>query len=136
MASPPLIASDNLQAVVRFLRRTVRFWWVALATLVLGLGATVVVANLRVKQWRSEAVVYYQEGLQWTSNEGMSTRRIGQRLRDMLLARAQLAKLIDELDLYPKLVKAGRVSEAVEEMRNDTSFKMSEGDVFTISFTG
>lgn len=136
MANSPLIARDNLQSVVRFLRRTVRFWWVALATLVVGGALTGVVAHYRVKQWKSEAVVYYQEGLQWTTNEGMSTRRIGQRLRDTLLARAELAKLIEELDLYPLLVKTGRTSDAVEEMRNETSFKMSEGDIFTISYTG
>ncbi|HKA89864.1 MAG TPA: hypothetical protein VKE22_19520 [Haliangiales bacterium] len=136
MSKSPLIASDYLQPVVRLMRRTVRFWWVALAAFVVGMGATFAAMELRAKQYRSEAVVYYQEGLQWTANEGMSTRRIGQRLKDMLLARAQLAKLIDELGLYPQLVKAGRTGDAVEEMRLATSFKLNEGDVFVLSYTG
>src|SRR5262249_50357306 len=136
MSKSPLIASDYLQPVVRLMRRTVRFWWVALAAFVVGMGATFAAMELRAKQYRSEAVVYYQEGLQWTANEGMSTRRIGQRLKDMLLARAQLAKLIDELGLYPQLVKAGRTADAVEEMRLATSFKLNEGDVFVLSYTG
>jgi len=136
MTKSPLIARDYLQAFVRVVRRTSRFWWVAVATFAVGIVVTLVASEMRSREYRSEAVVYYQEGLQWTANEGMSTRRIGQRLKDMLLARTQLAKLIDELGLYPRLVKAGRSSEAVEEMRNATTFKVNEGDIFVIGYTG
>jgi uncharacterized protein involved in exopolysaccharide biosynthesis len=136
MDKQPVIASDYLQSVVRLLRRTLRFWWLALVVLVLGVVTTVAVGRVRPKLYRSEAVVYYQEGLQWTANEGMTTRRIGQRLKDMILARAQLAKLIEDLNLYSRLVKAGRIADAVEEMRLATAFKVNEGDTFVITYTG
>ncbi len=136
MAKSPMIARDYLQPVVRLMKRTVRFWWVALVVFLVGVGGTLAAVEMRGKQYRSEAVVYYQEGLQWTANEGMSTRRIGQRLKDMLLARAQLAKLIEELGLYPKLIQGGRSADAVEEMRAATGFKVNEGDIFVLSYTG
>ena len=136
MPKSPLIARDYLQAVVRIVRRTGRFWWVALLACAIGIAGTCVAVEIRQKQFRSEAVVYYQEGLQWTANEGMSTRRIGQRLKDLLLARTQLARLIDELGLFPTFTKAGRTAEAVEEMRAATTFKVSEGDIFVIGYTG
>ncbi len=135
MRGSPLIANDYLQSVIRPVRRAARFWWVGLAAFLIVIAATLTAAVL-TKQYRSEAVVYYREGLQWTTNEGMSTRRIGQRLKDVLLARAQLAKVIEELGLYPELVKAGRIADAVEEMRLATGFKVTEGDIFVISCTG
>ena len=136
MSKSPLIARDYLQAVVRIVRRTGRFWWVALLACAIGIAGTLVAAEMRDKQYRSEAVVYYQEGLQWTASEGMSTRRIGQRLKDLLLVRTQLARMIDELGLFPVLVKAGHTAEAVEEMRAATSFRVNEGDIFVIAYTG
>jgi Mrp family chromosome partitioning ATPase/uncharacterized protein involved in exopolysaccharide biosynthesis len=128
--------SDLLEPAVRLARRAVRFWRVSLVTFAAAAAATVVAVALLPKQYRSEAVVYYREGLQWATSEGASPRRVGQRLKDVLLARVQLAKVVEELGLYPELVKAGRTADAVEEMRNATSFKFADGDVFVISFTG
>jgi protein tyrosine kinase modulator len=132
----PLIPSDHLVFVVRLARRTVRFWWVGAAILVVGIVATVAFARVQVKRYLSEAVVYYQEGLSWTANEGTSPRRIGQRLKDTLLARTQLAKVIEDLDLFPNALAAGKMSEAVEEMRARVGFKVTEGEIFVISYTG
>ena len=136
MSSPPLIASDQLQPMFRLLRRMVGHWRAGLAGLAVGIVVTAAVSALRPKQYRSEAVVYYREGLQWTTNEGLSARRIGQRLKDTLLARMQLAKIVEELGLYPELVKKGRTAEAVEEMLAATGFRINDGDIFVISFTG
>lgn len=134
MQKPPLIASDYLQALLRPIRRAARFWAAGVATFLLVMGVTLATAVVD-RQYRSEAVLHYQEGMQWTSNESMSTRRIGQRLRDVVLARAQLTKVIEELGLYPDMVNAKRMADAVEELRAATSFKVTD-DIFTISYTG
>lgn len=134
MARPPT-ASDHLDSVVRIIRRTGRFWRVGLVTLAIGIAATFAAERLRPRLYRSEAVVHYQEGMQWTTNDSVNPRRIGQRLKDSLLARAQLARVIEGLGLYPNLVKAGRAGDAVEEMRLATTFKV-DGDIFVISYTG
>src|SRR5690242_19841484 len=117
-------ASDHFEAVVRFMRRAVRFWRVSLVVFAIGIAATAAVDKLRPKRYRSDAVVHYREGLQWSTHEGASARRVGQRLKDYLLARAQLTIVIDELKLYPELVKAGRLADAIEEMRLAITFKI------------
>ena len=131
-----VLPSDVVRPLTRLARRTLRFWRASLVTFVVVLAATVAVVAVMPKQYRSEAVVYYREGLQWATSEGTSPRRVGQRLKDVLLARVQLAKVIDDLGLYKELVRAGRTADAVEEMRNAANFKVADGDVFVISFTG
>jgi Mrp family chromosome partitioning ATPase/uncharacterized protein involved in exopolysaccharide biosynthesis len=136
MPHAPVTASDHLQPVLRVLRRTLRYWWAGLAVLALGAGATAAAARFRPQQFRSEAVLYYREGMQWGTNDPVSSRRVGQRLKDLLLARTQLVKIIEEMNLHPRLMAAGRVPEAVEEMQQATTFKVSEGDIFVVGFTG
>lgn len=136
MSSAPLIARDHLQPAIRLLRRMAGHWGVGVLAFAVGLAGTAAVSSLRPRQYRSEAVVHYREGMQWTTNEGQGVRRIGQRLKDTLLARSQLAKVIEDLGLYPDLVKNGRIGDAVEEMLAVTGFRISEGDIFVVSFTG
>jgi len=128
--------NDELQGIYRLVRRTLRKWRPGLAAVVVVLLATAAVVQWWPKRWRSEAVVYYREGLQWTTTDSFSARRMGQRFRDMLLARNLLTQLIRESGLYPRLVKAGRMGEAVEEMRLAIGFRIDQSDVYAISYTG
>ena len=133
----PAMVSDHLEPILRLARRSLRFWHFALLTFALTFAATLGLAELWPKQYRSEAVVYYREGMQWTSNEPASGRRVAQRLKDVLLARSQLAKVVEDFGLHPKLVKAGRMASAVEEVRRAIGFRVErESDVFAVSFTG
>lgn len=134
--NPPLIASEELQPIFRLARRILPRWRLAALTSSAVLVLALVAFVAWPKEYRSEAVVYYQEGMQWTASEGGGGRRVGQRLKDVLLARGQLTKIVEELKLYPDLVKAGRIAEAVEEMRLAAGFRVSEGDIFVISFNG
>ena len=132
----PLTANDQLQPALRLLRSTIRFWGAGLLAFATIIVAAVAVAVLLPRQYRSEAVLYYREGWQWNPGDGLSARRMGQRLKDSLLARKRLAEVVEELGLFPNMVKAGRTGEAVELMLNATTFKVKEGDVFVISYTG
>lgn len=136
MAQASFAATDQLQSILRLLRRTARFWWVGVLAFAVGIAVTLAAAKVRRKQFRSEAVVFYQEGLQWTATEGVSTRRIGQRLKDILLTRTKLTKVVEELGLHPALVAAGRIGEAVEEVRLAVNFRVNDGDIFVLSYTG
>jgi len=129
------ITGDELQPLLRLIRHTTRHWRVGLVAAAAVVVATLAVDWLRPKRFRSEAVVYYREGMQWTTTEGMGARRVGQRLKDTLLSRVQLTKLVEELGLYPKLVQAGQIADAVEEARLGIEFTVREGDVFVVSFT-
>jgi uncharacterized protein involved in exopolysaccharide biosynthesis len=55
---------------------------------------------------------------------------MGQRLKETVLARAHLAKLIKELDLYPAL----RPEDAIEQVRGAVGFRVSDAETYVISF--
>lgn len=128
--------NDDLELVFGLARRTVRKWRPALITFLLVAVAAGAFIKFWPRQYRSEAVVLYREGMQWTSSEAPNPRRVGQRLRDSLLARALLTKVIEEMNLYPRLVKAGRMMEAVEEMRLAVQFRIDQSDVYVLSYLG
>jgi uncharacterized protein involved in exopolysaccharide biosynthesis len=130
---------DHLDSLVKLGRRALRFWWIALVTGAIGAAVTAGVTRMRRPQFLSQAVVYYQEGIQWNFSgaEGVaSTRRVGQRLKETLLARSRLQKIVEELRVYPHLLATDKVADAVEDLHAAVSFKVNEGDTFTITFTG
>jgi capsular polysaccharide biosynthesis protein len=61
---------------------------------------------------------------------------MGARLKEVLLARNRLQKVVEELGLYPKMVKEGRLAEAIEELHQAVTFKINEGDTYVIGATG
>lgn len=130
------LPSDHLRPIVALARRTRQFWvHGALAAAVVAAASTGIVL-FAPRQYRSEATLHYREGLQIGQDEAANTRRVGQRLAEMLLSRSQLAKIVQELGLYPDLVSQGRLAEAVEEFRLAARFKHDQGDVFVISYAG
>lgn len=135
IARAPLPA-DELGRLAKVLRRALRHGWVALAA-ALACGAIGGTAVLLVpRHYRSEAVLQYREGMQWSAGEPVNTRRVAQRLREVALSRAQLSRVVDDLGLHPELVAAGRKSEAVEEVRLATSFRFDQSDVFVLAYDG
>ena len=138
MNEPRAIPHDHLDVVVKLIRRSLRYLWVVALTLLLGIGASVGALKLRHPKFQSGAVLYYQEGLSWTLNggEGGGGKKVGARLKEVLLARAQLQKVIEELNLFPRMVKAGKTSEAVEELHQAVTFKVNEGDTYVITYQG
>jgi Mrp family chromosome partitioning ATPase/uncharacterized protein involved in exopolysaccharide biosynthesis len=135
--SEPLpIPPDPLIPILRLARRTLRQRWVAavifVAVSVVGAGAI----RFWPRQYRSETTLHYREGLQWMADESPGSRRVGQRLREVLLSRSKLAKVLEETNLFPRLAKAGRVPEAVEELRQRITFRYDQSDVFMIAYTG
>jgi Mrp family chromosome partitioning ATPase/uncharacterized protein involved in exopolysaccharide biosynthesis len=126
---------DQLNVLVKLARRMRRHAGRGLLAFAVGVGLTLAVLQLKPKHYLSETVLYYQEGFQWDlRNEG--ARRAGQRLRETVLARTRLQQIVEDLGLFPKLVAAGKMDDAIEEMRRRTSFKVSEGDTFTLAFVG
>ena len=78
MDEPRPIAHDHLDAVVKLLRRSVRYVWVIAVLGVLGGVAGAALLRFRHPKFSSQAVLYYQEGLQFNlSGESSGGRRIG-----------------------------------------------------------
>jgi hypothetical protein len=128
---------DHLQAAVTFFVRALRFWWVTVGVLVVGsVAATGYAVVLHHARYQSQATAYYQEGIQWSLANEPSSKRVGARLKETILAHARLSEIIKEMNLFPKAAAADKMADAVEEMRQRTTFRMGEGDTFIISYIG
>lgn len=131
------LSRDVLDTVGKLVRRTFRYWWAAVIVVVLGAPLAFGVAKIRKYRYTSEAVVLYQQGMSFnlSQNEGVTnSRRLGQRLRDVVLARTNLTKLIQELDLADVEDKK-KTGNVIEELRQDIKFRINDGDTFVISYT-
>jgi Mrp family chromosome partitioning ATPase/uncharacterized protein involved in exopolysaccharide biosynthesis len=131
----PIPPQDSFLAILKLGRRTVRHlgFGAIVFAVVFALAATGV--TLRPKKFLSQTVLYYQEGFQWELH-GEAVRRVGQRLRESVLAWSSLRQVMTEVDLFPALRAEGRGDEALEEMRRRTSFSVNDGDTFTIAYLG
>ncbi len=114
-------------------RRASRYWKEALALLLVGAAITAFFVVRARQVYRSEAVVLYRQVGRQAYGDVESSRRVGSRLEDMLKARERLAKLVQELDLYPEI---GNPEEAVAEMLKVVGFRARDGSTFVVSFDG
>lgn len=133
------LARDSLRPIFKLARRALRFAWVGAIAFVLGAAAAVLLWYLRPTRYQSQTVLYYREGLQWADSHGEpheTARRVGQRLKDSVLSRPSLRQVILDLQLYSRVVGEGRIDDAIDEMLSRTTFKVNEGDTFTLAYTG
>ncbi|MBX3221822.1 MAG: hypothetical protein KF795_14995 [Labilithrix sp.] len=140
--SSPRTAREELNRALVVWRRSLSYWKRALLVFVVGAVVSVPFVFTRPRLYRSETVILYQETIRsadLTGGEGSgegAARRVGARLREVLLSRASLEPIIKELGLYFKDPDRRELVEAVEEMRKHIRFKAREGDTFEIAFDG
>ena len=137
----PKTAAETLEGVLTFVRRSFMFW--KRSTLVFILVALASIPGVFMKQriYKSETVVQYQETIKSTDltggeGNGENARRIGARLKEMLLSRASLEPIVKDLPRYATIADRRGMQDAVDELRGHISFKAREGDTFEIGFEG
>src|SRR3954464_12461452 len=108
MALSPITPRDRLQNLVDLGRKTWRYWWLVAVFAVVGGALSLAFALTRPKAFQSWAVLFYQEriqtGLLSPNREEAVQRNIGDRYRELLLARGQLEQITSDptLDPFPK----------------------------------
>src|SRR5215467_7596601 len=108
MALTPVTPRDRLQRLVDLARKTWRYWWLIAVFAVAGGALSLAFAMTRPKKFLSWATLFYQERIQSQllspGREEAATRNIGDRYRELLLARPQLDQIISDpaLDPFPK----------------------------------
>lgn len=128
---------DQFDWIFKLVRRAWRHAWLAIAIAVIGAAITVYVVSGRGLAYMSEAVVFYQEGVSLNlGNEGPTARKMGQRLKETVLARPKIQALIEEFKLEPRLVAQHKMADAVDEVRRAIGFKVNDGDTYVLSFRG
>jgi capsular polysaccharide biosynthesis protein len=140
LTTPVRTPRDRLDRLTAVLSRAFRFWWVAAFIMVLGAGASLAAATLKKRMYTSETVLLYREGIRATyvlgrEAEGEQTRKLGLRLKEMVLARPRLRDIIDQFKLYTEVVDKNGYIEAIDQMRANIVFKVREGDTFLLSYT-
>jgi hypothetical protein len=127
---------EQVDRVIALIKRALPFWKRALLIFVVGMAIAVPYVWTRPRSYKSETVIIYQEnGVRLGGNSDESARRLGARLKEVLISRASLEPIISEMHKSKPLGR-GELIEAVDDMRKSISFRAREGDTFEISYTG
>jgi len=139
MALSPITPRDRLQRLSDLGMKTLRYWWLVAVFAVVGGGLSLAFAMFKARSYQSWATLFYQERIQtqlMTPNrEEAVQRNIGDRYRELLLARAQLEQIIADpkLDPFPGLdddeVKIDKLRQAIRfEARGANAFRITYSD--------
>jgi uncharacterized protein involved in exopolysaccharide biosynthesis len=137
MALAPITPRDRLERLVDLGRKSLRYWWlIALFTLVGG-GLAFGFAMTRPKSFQSWATLFYEEQISssiLSNREDSVQRNIGDRYRELLLARGQLEQIINDqkLNPYPEIIDPDI---SIDKLRQAIRFESRGANAFRITFT-
>jgi uncharacterized protein involved in exopolysaccharide biosynthesis len=138
MALPPITPRDQVQRLVDLGRKTGRYWWLIALFAVVGGGLSLAFAMTRPRAFQSWSILFYQERIQSQllspGREEAAQRNIGDRYRELLLARHQLDQIIVDpaLDPFPQ-EKDPDVK--IDKLRLGIRLEAHGANVFHIVFT-
>ncbi len=128
---------DKLNRLVDLGRKTTRYWWLVAVFAMVGTALTLAFVLVRPKKYQSYAVLFYQERIQTSllsNREEQVQRNIGDRYRELLLARAQLSQIVANPKLNP-FPDEDDTDVAIDKMRQLVRLEARGANAFRISFT-
>jgi uncharacterized protein involved in exopolysaccharide biosynthesis len=136
MAVAPMTPRDKLQRLVDLGKKSTRFWWLVAAFAVVGTALTLTFVLVRPKKFQSYAVLFYQERIQTSllsNREEVVQRNIGDRYRELLLARGQLHVIVTDpmLDPFPD---EDDIDLKIDKMRERIRFESRGANAFRIAY--
>jgi uncharacterized protein involved in exopolysaccharide biosynthesis len=138
MAITAVTPRDRLQRLVDLGRKTMRYWWLVGLFAVAGGALSLIFATKRPKSYQSWSTIFYQERIQSSllspNREEMVQRNIGDKYRELLLARPQLIQIIEDPKLNP-FPKEQDTDVAIEELRQAIKLQGRGGNAFRIVYT-
>lgn len=128
---------DRLQRLVDLGSKTRRYWWLVVIFAIGGAALSVAFAMIRPKNYQSYAVLFYQERIRsalLSNREEQVQRNIGDRYRELLLARGQLAQIVSDpkLDPFPD---EDDPEVAIDKLREKIKFESRGANAFRITYT-
>jgi uncharacterized protein involved in exopolysaccharide biosynthesis len=129
---------DKFDLLIAFVRRTMRYWWLIAIITFVG-GALAVVFALKQKpKYLSEAKIFYNERIQSSVLQGreygVNTKNLGFQYQEMLLARTNMVKIIEALDLHAMIRAKQGLDAGIEEFKKQAAFKVRGTGMFNISY--
>jgi polysaccharide biosynthesis transport protein len=138
MAISQVTPRDRVQHLADLGRKTLRYWWLVAVFAVVGGALSLTFAMLRAKKYQSWATLFYQERIQTSllspSREEVAQRNIGDKYRELLLARAQLEKIVTDPEVNP-FPKEKDKDVAIDKLRQLVKLEVRGGNVFRIVYT-
>ncbi len=138
MALSQITPRDKLQRLVDLGRKAVRYWWLVALFAVVGGALSLAFAMFKEKKYVSWATLFYQERIQTQvmspTREEIAQRNIGDRYRELLLARSQLDQIINDPKLNP-FPEEEDPEVAIDELRERVKFSARGANAFRVTFT-
>ncbi len=128
---------DRLQRLVDLGTKTRRYWWLVAIFAIGGGVLSLTFALLRPKHYQSYAVLFYQERIRsslLSNREEQVQRNIGDRYRELVLARRQLAQIVNDPKLNP-FPDEDDSELAIDKLREKIKFESRGANAFRITYT-
>ena len=129
---------DRLQRLVDLGRKTLRYWWLIAVFAVVGGALSLAFALLKARSYQSAATLFYQERIQSNvlapNREEVVQRNLGDKYRELLLAREQLSPILESDDLNP-FPHESEPERALEKLREAIKLEVKGGGVFRITYS-
>ncbi|MBK8479941.1 MAG: hypothetical protein IPL40_02010 [Proteobacteria bacterium] len=135
-------AGDQLYQLALLLRRSSRHLGKGLVLSLVGIGVAAAIALLKPRIYVSETVILYRQIIRASYLGGPEatvdgpSNDVGLRMRELLIARPRLERLIKRHGLYPTVVQRRGYVEAVDRFRRAIEYRVGGGDTFHIAFKG
>lgn len=127
---------DKLDKLLAFSRRALRYWWLVALVTIVGGALSALLALASQPRYMSEARLLYNERISSTLLQGhdviQQTRNLGNRYREMLMARQQLAKVVAAFGLFGGVVAEEGMDAAIEELEEHIDFRIRGTGMFHI----
>jgi polysaccharide biosynthesis transport protein len=137
MAVTTMTPRDKLQRLVDLGRKTRRYWWLVVLFAIAGGALSLGFALIRPKHYQSYSVLFYQERIRsslLSNREEVVQRNIGDRYRELLLARGQLAQIVNDPQLNP-FPDESDTELAIDKLREKVRFESRGANAFRITYT-
>jgi uncharacterized protein involved in exopolysaccharide biosynthesis len=137
MAVAAMTPRDKLNRLVDLGRKTTRYWWLVAVFAMVGAALTLAFVLVRPKKYQSYAVLFYQERIQTSllsNREEQVQRNIGDRYRELLLARAQLSQIVADPKLNP-FPDESDSDVSIDKLRQQVRLEARGANAFRITFT-
>ena len=128
---------ERLQRLLDLARKARRYWWLVALFALVGGVLSLGFAFVRPKKFQSYAVLFYQERIQanlLSNREEQVQRNIGDRYRELLVARSQLAEIVKDPKLNP-FPGESDTELAIDKLREQVKFEARGANAFRITFT-
>jgi uncharacterized protein involved in exopolysaccharide biosynthesis len=137
MAVTTMTPRDKLQRIVDLGRKTRRYWWLVVIFAIAGGTLSLAFALIRPKNYQSYSVLFYQERIRsslLSNREEVVQRNIGDRYRELLLARSQLAQIVNDPQLNA-FADEDDTELAIDKLREKIRFEARGANAFRVTYT-